>query len=130
MFAVTLDGLPGHTLKAPGDAATAGPLPLMSPPIRCATLRVLVTAPAGAVPGRASRSLSRSSRARSRLGKALCVPRRRRGSPMTGAVRRRGFRLTGWHVLVAFVLFFGVDIAINTVFMVVRPTGPFRARRR
>ena len=28
------------------------------------------------------------------------------------------FRLTGWHVLGMFVLFFGTDIAINTVFIV------------
>lgn len=31
---------------------------------------------------------------------------------------RPGFVLKGWHVLVGFILFFGVDIAINTVFMV------------
>ncbi len=37
---------------------------------------------------------------------------------MTGAVRSGGFRLRGWHVLVAFVLFFVIDIAINAVFMV------------
>jgi nitrogen fixation protein FixH len=29
----------------------------------------------------------------------------------------RGFVLKGWHVLAAFILFFGVDIAVNTVFM-------------
>lgn len=28
------------------------------------------------------------------------------------------FTIQGWHVLVAFVLFFGADIAVNTVFMV------------
>jgi nitrogen fixation protein FixH len=37
---------------------------------------------------------------------------------MTGAIRRGGFRIRGWHVLVAFVLFFAIDIAINAVFMV------------
>ena len=29
-----------------------------------------------------------------------------------------GFRLNGWHVLAMFVLFFGVDIAVNTGFVI------------
>lgn len=31
---------------------------------------------------------------------------------------RRGFRLTGWHVLAALVVFFGVTIAVDTVMMI------------
>jgi len=31
---------------------------------------------------------------------------------------RPRFRLQGWHVLIMFVVFFGVDIGVNTVFMV------------
>ncbi len=30
----------------------------------------------------------------------------------------RGFRINGWHVLAMFVIFFGVDIAINTGFVI------------
>ncbi len=51
VFAVTLDGLPGHTLKAPGEPPTAGPLTVDVAADQMATLRVLVTAPARAVPG-------------------------------------------------------------------------------
>ena len=36
----------------------------------------------------------------------------------TPAAARRPFILTGWHVLAMLVAFFGIDIAINTVFMV------------
>jgi nitrogen fixation protein FixH len=34
------------------------------------------------------------------------------------APSRPRFRLNGWHVLAGFVLFFGADIAVNTVFIV------------
>ncbi|HEX7759297.1 MAG TPA: FixH family protein [Caulobacteraceae bacterium] len=36
----------------------------------------------------------------------------------TVAGTRPHFVLKGWHVLIGFLLFFGVDIAVNTVFMV------------
>lgn len=37
---------------------------------------------------------------------------------MNPAAPRPGFRITGWHVLAALVLFFATDIAINTLFIV------------
>jgi len=37
---------------------------------------------------------------------------------MTHASPRPAFELKGWHVLAAMLLFFGLDIAVNTVFMV------------
>ena len=37
---------------------------------------------------------------------------------MTATAKRAPFVIKGWHVLAAFVVFFGVDIAVNTVFMV------------
>jgi nitrogen fixation protein FixH len=37
---------------------------------------------------------------------------------MTATAKPAHFTLKGWHVLVGFVVFFGIDIAINTVFMV------------
>jgi nitrogen fixation protein FixH len=37
---------------------------------------------------------------------------------MNPAAPPPAFVLTGWHVLAGFVLFFGADIAVNTVFMV------------
>ena len=37
---------------------------------------------------------------------------------MTRAVHAPRFVLKGWHVLAAFVVFFGVDIAVNAYFMV------------
>lgn len=36
----------------------------------------------------------------------------------TPAETRPAFVLKGWHVLIGFLLFFGADIAVNTVFMV------------
>jgi nitrogen fixation protein FixH len=36
---------------------------------------------------------------------------------MSLASNSTGFRLTGWHVLAMFVVFFGIDIAVNTVFI-------------
>lgn len=37
---------------------------------------------------------------------------------MSLAETRPAFVIKGWHVLIGFLLFFGVDIAVNTVFMV------------
>ena len=37
---------------------------------------------------------------------------------MIATPRRSGPVLKGWHVLAGFLVFFGVDIAVNTVFMV------------
>jgi nitrogen fixation protein FixH len=37
---------------------------------------------------------------------------------MTAAAKAPGFILKGWHVLIALVLFFGVDIAVNAYFIV------------
>jgi nitrogen fixation protein FixH len=37
---------------------------------------------------------------------------------MTATASRTGFVLKGWHVLAALVVFFGIDIAVNTYFMV------------
>ena len=37
---------------------------------------------------------------------------------MTPAAPHPRFVIKGWHVLVAFLLFFGADIAVNTIFMV------------
>lgn len=37
---------------------------------------------------------------------------------MSHTASRAAFTLKGWHVLIALLVFFGVDIAINTVFMV------------
>jgi len=39
-------------------------------------------------------------------------------NPAAPVPARPGFRLTGWHVLAALVLFFAADIAVNTVFIV------------
>ena len=37
---------------------------------------------------------------------------------MIATSRRTGFVLKGWHVLAGFLVFFGIDIAVNAVFMV------------
>ncbi len=37
---------------------------------------------------------------------------------MTSTPRPASFVIKGWHVLAAFIVFFGVDIAVNAIFMV------------
>ena len=124
-YQVSLTGLENATLKTPGMDATQGPLSVAVAPNQVVPLRVLVSAPPAAL---ATPSLPVAFHLTRRQGESrrrISVPLRSREPPMNPATTsalsqaptRPAFTLKGWHVLVGMLLFFGADIAVNTVFM-------------